>query len=95
MTVTLKDFDAFFEAMRNGSYKCAFCGTERFKSNAVIGPAAMLVEARLIVAAAADGLATGAHAFYSASCGKCGRTDFFHANQVEQWLAARTEERRA
>jgi len=92
MTVTLQDFDAFFEAMRNGSYRCAFCGSVTFKSNALECAPGQLVEAKLMIAAAADKLATGTHDFYSSSCARCGRTDFFHANQVEQWLLARTED---
>jgi predicted nucleic-acid-binding Zn-ribbon protein len=92
MTVTLQDFDAFFEAMRNGHYKCVFCGNETFKSNALERSPKQLVEAKLLIAATAENLATGTHDFYSSSCARCGRTDFFHANQVEQWLLARTED---
>lgn len=89
MPISLKEFNSFFEAMRNGTYKCAFCGNETFTGNVIDNAASTVVEAKMIIPAGPDNTATGTHQFYSFSCKKCGRTDFFHSNQVEEWFAVK------
>jgi len=89
MPLTIADFGAFFEAMRNGTYKCSFCGNETFTVNVLdIQPQKPedTTVALLLVPAGPEKVPTDAHEFYSFSCLRCGRTDFFHFNQVRAWI---------
>jgi hypothetical protein len=87
---SLGEFAEFFRETSNGTYKCAFCANETFAANLVgdpktpeiFGPAAMM-----IIPGKLDeppGIGAEYH-FYSISCRKCGRTDFFHNNQIDAW----------
>jgi predicted nucleic-acid-binding Zn-ribbon protein len=93
MVVSQEDFIRFFEAMKNGTYKCPFCGHERFGVNLVAAipssprPESPTAVLSLQASIDPDGLPLGPHQFYSFSCLNCGRSDFFHRNQVWAWLA--------
>lgn len=92
MALTGEEFGRFFEEMKNGTYKCPFCGNEDFSGNVMThAPGAPPVMSALHVAASqeSDAQPTERHVFYSFSCRKCGHTDFFHENQVEAWRASK------
>jgi predicted nucleic-acid-binding Zn-ribbon protein len=76
--------------MKNGTYKCPFCGNEQFGANTLSVPGQLTsVTALLGIPSSADPGAnpTAMHSFYTFSCLKCGHTDFFHRMQVDQWFA--------
>ena len=94
MAVSIADFSKYFAAQKSGTYKCVFCANEQFIANAVSLPSASdgspSLAALLIVPTVAnreDTSFAGNHTFYSISCTKCGRSDFFHSNQVEGWVS--------
>jgi hypothetical protein len=82
MSVSSTEMAAFFNDMRNGTYKCGFCGGEEFIGNNIGEHVATL----RIPASADEALpATGAHPFLSFSCIKCGNSTFFHVQQFNAW----------
>jgi DNA-directed RNA polymerase subunit RPC12/RpoP len=99
MAITIGEFNKFFTEVKAGTYKCAFCGTETFVPNAysVLNsprPSTQaeidaLPVAALHMPAGVEAAFAGidvTHPFYSFSCARCGRTDFFHSRQVGAWL---------
>lgn len=86
MSFTLKDFEEFFLAKKNGTYKCTFCGKQEFAVNLVSD---RIVAKHSIPSTASDGVLTHEHDFYSISCTNCGHADFFHNNQVKAWIKSR------
>ncbi|WP_425069043.1 hypothetical protein [Reyranella sp.] len=88
MAVTSSEMAAFFEEMKNGTYKCGFCGREEFVGNDIQQNTAVLqLPASLDVAPAP---LAGSHAFLSISCANCGNATFFHINQFMAWRAKKT-----
>jgi predicted nucleic-acid-binding Zn-ribbon protein len=93
MPQAAREFIRFFQAKKNGTFKCVFCGNEEFVTN-VAAPAPIkadddppIAEHR-IFAPASDDTAKGEHVYYVASCSNCGHSNFFHRSQVEACLAA-------
>jgi hypothetical protein len=85
MHLTDEDFIEFFQEKKSGTYKCPFCANEEFVLNADGD-----VPGLLRVDTAKDGEdPDGYHEFYSFACTNCGRSDFFHYKQVNQWLTDR------
>jgi predicted nucleic-acid-binding Zn-ribbon protein len=91
MAISLQDFQRYFDAKRNGTYKCPFCGKETFLPN-LQAPGEMALS--VMVSANVNPLQPSHHHFYSFSCSTCGRTDFFHTNQVERWVSENTGEKK-
>jgi predicted nucleic-acid-binding Zn-ribbon protein len=97
MSLTHRQFGEFFDAKKNGTYKCPFCGCEEFAANVAVHAAALPtpdspMAVHAVFAATEDGSSRGSHQYYSMSCSNCGHTDLFHKMQVDQWSAARAPE---
>lgn len=86
--LTFKDFIDFFQAKKNGTYRCTFCGSEHFYP-AMDVRATDPGDLRIHLAPPPGIVETGNHAFYAIVCTNCGRTDLFHKNTVLGWKAAR------
>ena len=90
----ISEFREFFEEKKRDSvYVCIFCGNAGF-SVGTYGPTAPQTAALLSAAFAPWSPApsdTLPHTFYSISCDNCGRTDFFHVNQIDAWKAKKSE----
>lgn len=84
MPISNEEIRDFFDDMKNGTYKCAFCGNEAFMGNNIGGDAA-----NLLIPASPDteSPATGSHPFITITCTNCGDTTFFHLNQFNAWRA--------
>ena len=96
MPLSDKDFGEFFQAKANGTVRCPVCSTLPLTVNSIheMGdPNGEMVPARLALAAGIENTEPpiGSHPFYSVSCANCGHTMFFHATQIEKWLAEKQE----
>lgn len=91
MALSKEDFDAFFRAKKNGTYKCPFCSHEVFVVNGLLPPATDN-PAKLVLHAEDDEKKDlGSHQFYSVACANCGHSDFFHIHQINAFLASRKD----
>ena len=89
MAVDFADFVAFFdEKKRDQLYVCPFCGHTSFSVNSISGT---LNTPSLLTINSTTTPPGNAHLFYAVSCDNCGRTDFFHSNQVDTWKARKGE----
>jgi predicted nucleic-acid-binding Zn-ribbon protein len=89
--ISQDDFVAFFEAKKTGTYKCPVCSHENFRLNGVVTPppGSPMWPMGLMTLQVSDvlpGPAVAQHTFLSFSCSNCGRADFFHIRQFEQWM---------
>jgi ribosomal protein L37E len=94
MAIAFDNFVRFLDANAAHEYKCTFCGSRSFGvnsgrtvpglSNAAVGVTLPFVDPR-------PNVEGGVHEFYSIACRKCGRADFFHINQINDWLAKNPE----
>lgn len=90
MALTTDDFNLFFLTAKNGTYKCAFCGNESFVANSSLRPSGIAAGPEMdpaLLTMPIDHQPIIAHHYYAFSCDRCGRTDFFHRNQVDAWIA--------
>ena len=81
MALTRDEFKRFLEGTNKG-HKCLHCGTETWAVNLAAGEGADPAVIKLTPEGGG-----GYHGFYSASCSTCGRTDFYHTNQISNWFA--------
>lgn len=90
--VTHDELKTFFLEMRRGTYKCDFCTSEVFAASlgAPVGGVEMAARLALLTQPTHPPGSPGFHGFYSISCTNCGKSTFFHENQVMQWKARRT-----
>lgn len=79
----LSDFARFFNANKNGTYKCSFCGKESFSVTVFGGT---LARRPLQSKSEAGAAAVGSQDFYSVICTTCGRTDLFSSGTVDNWV---------
>lgn len=85
MAIRRDDFVRFLKGTALASFVCLNCGNEQYAVN--VGVEGVAANFRYT-----PRNADGYHEHYSRSCSNCGRTDFFHANQVEKWLKANPKE---
>lgn len=87
--LTYQDFVDFFEAKRKGTYSCPFCGSVHFVPAMDLSgtvPGELVVQLQ-----PAPGIVMPAsHNYFAIACTNCGRSDFFHVNQVMQWKALKS-----
>ena len=90
--VSPEDFAKFFDSKKTGTYKCPVCSHEQFRVNGLLQPApgGQSGPMGLISMPAIEklpGPIAAQHTFLSFSCANCGRADFFHINQFNDWMA--------
>jgi predicted nucleic-acid-binding Zn-ribbon protein len=96
MAITSDQFNDFLREMslQGGEYKCSFCGNTDFARN--VGNSEY--EGEKSNAPSEFRLKPGDaggeyyHPFYSISCKRCGRTDFFHANMVTRFTRKKSKD---
>jgi hypothetical protein len=85
MALTHQNIVDYFEAKKNGTYKCPFCGKESFHTLSDLqGNLAIIM-----MPMAGAPLPGPAHSVCSIICSNCGRLDLFHTWFVEKWLVDR------
>jgi predicted nucleic-acid-binding Zn-ribbon protein len=85
-----EDLQRFVAAHGSNNYQCTFCGNRSFTFNGgedIAGLPNAPVEARLPFIDGRPNAPVGSLNMYSIVCRNCGRTDFFHVNQIVDWLA--------
>jgi predicted nucleic-acid-binding Zn-ribbon protein len=89
--VSATDFFRFLREVRAGKpYECTYCGNGSYRYNEGARTGTVPVppgKLTLVPEGAANG-----HPFYSISCSRCGRSDFFHLSAVADWIKANPEE---
>lgn len=91
MAISVKDFGDFFDTKKNGTYKCPFCAHETFVAN---GNSDGDVSQIGLLEFNNNALTNNRHDSYSITCTNCGHIDLFHRNQVDQWIIARSIEKK-
>jgi predicted nucleic-acid-binding Zn-ribbon protein len=90
VTIAYEDLLRFVSAHGSNNYQCTFCGHHSFTFNGgedIAGLTNVPVEARLPFVDHRPNAPPGSLNMYSIVCQNCGRTDFFHVNQIVAWLA--------
>jgi predicted nucleic-acid-binding Zn-ribbon protein len=86
MQLTKDEFVAYFNASKQGTYTCPFCGSVHFDiAQTWDGSPA---EGQINFIPGPGIVQPGYHSYYAIICGNCARTDFFHATHVDAWVAA-------